>query len=190
MKKLILNDREYGVLQQLLRAIPPAHLPQHIPYCNGVDLREYRSLLTKVLRENRHFPDTDDGMRTPAPAPHHEPDYSSMPTEALEAICRADAESEYSMEYEELAPIVRELARRRREEDTGAKTAEQAWADFIQNYLPANVADLVDPTTGVQLTPSWHGVSCAGNGQGPDECCCDQCDWLFACFPDWRTLPA
>lgn len=60
MKKLILNDRQYDVLQRLLRAIPPADLPRFIPEWTGVDMREYRELLTLVLRENRRFPDTDD----------------------------------------------------------------------------------------------------------------------------------
>lgn len=62
MKKIILHDEEYAVLQKLLRAVPVARLTRTIPDCDGVNLRFYRSLQTKVLREDRSFPDTDDGM--------------------------------------------------------------------------------------------------------------------------------
>lgn len=63
MKKIILHDEEYAVLQKLLRAVPVARLTRTIPDCDGVNLRFYRSLQTKVLREDRSFPDTDDGMK-------------------------------------------------------------------------------------------------------------------------------
>lgn len=46
--------------------------------------------------------------------------------------------------------------------------------------------DLTDPT-GTKLTPSWHGQKCQGNGEHPGvECCCDECDFYLACFPDWK----
>ena len=67
MKKLILTDYEYDVLQRVLKAVPPAQLTRILPECNGADLRFYRDLLTKVLHENRRFPDTDDGLNE-APA--------------------------------------------------------------------------------------------------------------------------
>lgn len=60
MKKLILTEEEYALLQKVLKTVPPAQLPRVLPDCSGVDLRFYRDLLTKVLRENRRFPDTDD----------------------------------------------------------------------------------------------------------------------------------
>lgn len=45
--------------------------------------------------------------------------------------------------------------------------------------------DLTDPT-GTKLTPSYHGESCLGNGEHEGiECCCDECDYYQACFPDW-----
>ena len=62
MKKLILSDYEYDVLQKVLKALPPAQLTRVIQNCTGADLRFYRSLLTKALREDHRFPDTDDGM--------------------------------------------------------------------------------------------------------------------------------
>ena len=47
---------------------------------------------------------------------------------------------------------------------------------------------LMDPT-GTVLTPSLHGEKCAGNGEHPGiECCCDECDFYLACFPDWRAF--
>jgi hypothetical protein len=37
------------------------------------------------------------------------------------------------------------------------------------------------------LTPSYHGEKCLGNGGHPGiECCCDNCDYYLACFPDWQ----
>ena len=48
--------------------------------------------------------------------------------------------------------------------------------------------DMIDPATGIRLTPSIHGVDCLGNGERPGlECCCDECDWYTTCFPDWET---
>ena len=47
-------------------------------------------------------------------------------------------------------------------------------------------ADLIDPSTGIVLTPSFHGEQCQGNGEHPEvECCCDECDHYLACFPDY-----
>lgn len=62
MKKLILSDYEYDVLQRVLKALPPAQLTRILPDCTGADLRFYRNLLTKALREDHSFPDTDDGL--------------------------------------------------------------------------------------------------------------------------------
>ena len=47
--------------------------------------------------------------------------------------------------------------------------------------------DFLDPSTGIMLTPSYHGKDCLGNGEHEDlECCCDECDYYLYCFPDWR----
>lgn len=47
--------------------------------------------------------------------------------------------------------------------------------------------DLIDPGTGITLTPSFHGENCLGNGEHAGyECCCDECDAYLVCFPDWR----
>lgn len=62
MKKIILTDEEYELLQKLLREIPPAKLPRFLPGYDGADMFHYRNLLTKVQRKNYRFPDTDDGM--------------------------------------------------------------------------------------------------------------------------------
>lgn len=49
------------------------------------------------------------------------------------------------------------------------------------------MADLIDPSTGTKLTPSFRGKECLGNGSWPGyECCCDECDYYLECFPDWR----
>lgn len=42
-----------------------------------------------------------------------------------------------------------------------------------------------DPRIPPKLTPSFHGRECLGNGEWPGyECCCDECDYYLACFPD------
>lgn len=46
--------------------------------------------------------------------------------------------------------------------------------------------DYLDPT-GTQLTPSYHGKDCLGNGEHPGiECCCDECGYFLVCFPDYN----
>ena len=41
--------------------------------------------------------------------------------------------------------------------------------------------------TGVELIPGDHGCHCPGNGTFPGiECCCDECDYMLLCFPDWE----
>lgn len=46
--------------------------------------------------------------------------------------------------------------------------------------------DLIDPSTGTPLTPSWHGIECLGNGDWPGyECCCDECPHYLTCFPEY-----
>ena len=38
---------------------------------------------------------------------------------------------------------------------------------------------------GTQLTPSWHGKYCLGNGEHWGiECQCDECDHFLTCFPE------
>ena len=40
--------------------------------------------------------------------------------------------------------------------------------------------------TGAELHPG-DPERCQGNGEHPDfECCCDECDYLQQCFPDWE----
>jgi len=47
--------------------------------------------------------------------------------------------------------------------------------------------DMIDPSTGILLTPSYHGEKCLGSGDFPGyECCCDECDYFLGCFPDWK----
>ena len=47
--------------------------------------------------------------------------------------------------------------------------------------------NLFDPSSGILLTPSYHGENCMGNGKHKGyECCCDECDYYLACFPDWQ----
>lgn len=48
--------------------------------------------------------------------------------------------------------------------------------------------DMIDPSTGTELRPSYKGKDCPGNGEHPGiECCCDECDHYLSCFPDWHV---
>lgn len=39
----------------------------------------------------------------------------------------------------------------------------------------------------VTLCPSHHGEACLHNGEhSEEECCCDECGYYLACFPDWK----
>lgn len=58
MKKLMLSDDEFAVLQKVLRTVPPAQAP-----LDGAERYFYRRVLSRVLQEDRSFPDTDDGMK-------------------------------------------------------------------------------------------------------------------------------
>ena len=52
-----------------------------------------------------------------------------------------------------------------------------------------NPDDMIDPSTGILLTPSYHGEKCLGNGFFPGyECCCDECDYFLECFPDYDEI--
>ena len=45
--------------------------------------------------------------------------------------------------------------------------------------------EIID-VTGTPLTPSRQGELCLGNGENPEyECCCDECDYFFYCFPQF-----
>lgn len=54
-------------------------------------------------------------------------------------------------------------------------------------YIKAELLPKSDPSTGIVLTPSFHGEQCQGNGEHPGvECCCDECDQYLTCFPEFR----
>ena len=64
--------------------------------------------------------------------------YDSMPTEALEQILRADAETpaEQESDIELILYIMEVLARREKENQQSGKTAQQSWESFQQHYFP------------------------------------------------------
>ena len=55
-KKIILSNFEYETLCKVLRTAPPAQ----VPGLDGAELRAYREILTKILKEDHRFPDTDE----------------------------------------------------------------------------------------------------------------------------------
>lgn len=127
-------------------------------------------------------------------------EYKSKSTEELEAICCEAAERlDGGKSWEELEPILTELARRRRLEHPDAKSPEQALSEFWEHYCPLVRSADAEPTeeallqefqTPHELTPSPHGRDCLGNGLWPGyECQCPDCDWFQTiCFPDWREM--
>lgn len=60
MKKIMLSEDEYAVLQKVLRSVPPAKAP-----LDGAERYFYRRVLSRVLQKDYSFPDTDDGMTQP-----------------------------------------------------------------------------------------------------------------------------
>lgn len=64
--------------------------------------------------------------------------YDSMPTEALEQILRADAETpaEQESDIELILYIMEVLSRRKKENQQSEKAAQQSWESFQQHYLP------------------------------------------------------
>lgn len=64
--------------------------------------------------------------------------YDSMPTEALEQILRADAETsaEQESDIELILYVMEVLVRRKKENHQSGKTAQQSWESFQQHYLP------------------------------------------------------
>ena len=50
----------------------------------------------------------------------------------------------------------------------------------MKKDIPKKVIDV----TGVELTPGEPTV-CLGNGELGFECCCDKCDYLLLCSPEF-----
>ena len=62
------------------------------------------------------------------------------------------------------------------------RSPEEALAEFKARFTP-------QPNGDPELTPSYHGEKCLGNGEHPGiPCCCDECNYYLICFPDWREL--
>ena len=88
-----------------------------------------------------------------------------------------------NMAIEELMFILEELARRREASGppTPFRSNEEAWADFVANYMPKVT---YDPRKPHELLPSPQGRDCLGNGSWPGyECQCDECGHYLVCFP-------
>ncbi len=50
---------------------------------------------------------------------------------------------------------------------------------------------MITDVTGIPLLPGERGHQCPGNGRTKDsrgdpiECCCDECDYMLECFPEY-----
>lgn len=114
-------------------------------------------------------------------------DAKSMTTEELEAFMERQLDDENEdFRLFDCFTAMGELKRRKGELDTPEQRLR--WKMTVGYYYPWSLRedeDLIDPSTGVKLTPSWHGQNCQGNGEHPGvECCCDECDHYQACFPE------
>ena len=51
-----------------------------------------------------------------------------------------------------------------------------------------NISEKEIDISGVEITPGNRTV-CLGNGEQGYECCCDECDYLLLCYPefDWES---
>ena len=57
---------------------------------------------------------------------------------------------------------------------------------LLSNNKPLEYAFPDDPSP---LCPSDHGEDCLYNGDHPEyECCCDECDYYLACFPNYKEF--
>ena len=46
---------------------------------------------------------------------------------------------------------------------------------------------MITDVTGTELIPGNYGRDCPGNGEHQGgECCCEECDYMLLCFPDWK----
>ena len=52
----------------------------------------------------------------------------------------------------------------------------------MRRKIPRTVIDI----SGVKLRPGKPNV-CRGNGKRGYECCCDECDYVLLCFPEFDT---
>ena len=50
----------------------------------------------------------------------------------------------------------------------------------MNEEIPRKIFDVI----GVELTPGEPDV-CLGNGEQGFECCCDECDYLLLCCPEF-----
>lgn len=59
----------------------------------------------------------------------------------------------------------------------------------MRDFVDEENKELIDPSTGIKLTPSPAGRECLGNGEWPGyECCCDECDHYLTCFPEHAAV--
>ena len=56
---------------------------------------------------------------------------------------------------------------------------------LIGGYMSKNNQKKVIDVTGIELMPGEPSV-CLGNGEQGFECCCDECDYYFVCFPEFE----
>ena len=123
----------------------------------------------------------------------------SATTEELKAILCAIMEQSDEMSHEDLlSEVMHELTERMGKNYPDLEASQHAWEEFLDHYAPKGFGNPQEPTneelllsliTPRQLTPSYHGVECLGNGEWPGyECQCDECDYYLTCFPIEEVL--
>ena len=120
--------------------------------------------------------------------------------ELITFLCAFVEQSREAMKSPILAEVAQELVKRIEMGYAMRKDAQRAREEFLKHYTPndfgasedlddkAHILSLIKPH---QLTPSYHGKECLGNGEWPGyECQCDECDFYLACFPIEEIFPS
>lgn len=109
-----------------------------------------------------------------------------LPTDRLQRLVQMDR-----LQNDDLFVVLEELVRRREISGTPFRSNEEAWAEFVEHYMPKDDAeepseeDLLQALqTPHALTPSPQGRECLGNGNWPGYACqCPDCEWFESvCF--------
>ena len=124
---------------------------------------------------------------------------TSATTEELkEILCTILEQSDETSNEDLLSEVIHELAKRMGRKYPDPEASQHAWKEFLDHYAAKGFGNSQEPTdeefllsliTPQQLTPSYHGIDCLGNGEWPGyDCQCDECDYYLTCFPIEEVL--
>ena len=97
-------------------------------------------------------------------------------------MCNDMAKHDSSKAREETIEAIEEVKRMKENPSLGKSYSD---VDSMMKELSGeqNIVDV----TGAELSPG-EPARCQGNGKHPDfECCCDECDFFLACYPEHQA---